>query len=101
MSEGQLESYKRYTGRATAVAPCAAPGKITAIDTHRVTLAEVRILRFAICHDLQIDAWQGLLAGPARLRRAPGAADYRSLEADAVEIMMRATRKLDELRRLK
>ena len=36
----------------------------------RVTLAEVRILRFAICHELQIDLWQGP-AGPRRLRRLP------------------------------
>ena len=36
----------------------------------RVTLAEVRILRFAICHELQIDLWQRP-AGPRRLRRLP------------------------------
>ena len=36
----------------------------------RVTLAEVRILLFAICHELQIDLWQRP-AGPRRLRRLP------------------------------
>jgi len=36
----------------------------------RITLAEVRILRFAICHELQIDLWQRP-AGPRRLRRLP------------------------------
>jgi hypothetical protein len=36
----------------------------------RNTLAEVRILRFAICDELQIDLWQRF-AGPARLRRSP------------------------------
>jgi len=36
----------------------------------RVTLAEVRILHFAICHELQIDLWQRP-AGPRRLRRLP------------------------------
>jgi hypothetical protein len=36
----------------------------------RVTLAEVRILHFAICHELRIDLWQRS-AGPTRLRRSP------------------------------
>jgi hypothetical protein len=36
----------------------------------RITLAEVRILRFAICDELQIDLWQRA-ASPARLRHSP------------------------------
>jgi hypothetical protein len=36
----------------------------------RVTLPEVRILRFAICHELQIELWHRF-ARPARLRRSP------------------------------
>jgi hypothetical protein len=40
------------------------------LQWQRVTLAEVWILRFAICHELQIDRRQRP-AGPTRLRRSP------------------------------
>jgi hypothetical protein len=44
--------------------------RLARLRWQRVTLAEVRILHFAICHELQIDLWQRS-TGPTRLRRSP------------------------------
>ena len=77
LTELTLRRYHRYWSAARA--RLAGRGRLGWARLHwrvdclrwrRITLAEVRILRFAICDELQIDLWQRA-ASPARLRHSP------------------------------